>query len=142
MTYDMTSVTMDSAQLIRSIEQQLENIQSFDEDLAWQYECDLYYDHNDDEEPQPIVELFTPELLENLTQIAMNGHDQTPVTMEFSYEEHVILNDMLLHASEAMNFAIPSIYELPENSEIRQRYETVERLRQFSFALWAKRFGN
>ena len=29
-----------------------------------------------------------------------------------------------------------------EDSEIRQRYETVERLRQFSFALWAKRFGN
>ena len=142
MTYDMTSVTIDSAQLIRSIEQQLENIQSFDEDLAWQYECELYYDHNDDEEPQPIVELFTPELLENLTQIAMNGHDQTPVTMEFSFEEHALLNDMLLHASEAMDFSIPSIYELPEDSEIRQRYETVERLRQFSFALWAKRFGN
>jgi hypothetical protein len=61
---------MDQSQLIRSIEQQLENIQCFDEDLAYQYDCELYYDCNDDEEPQPIVERFTPELLEQLTTIA------------------------------------------------------------------------
>jgi len=55
-------------QLIRSIEQQLENLMTLDEDLAWEYECQLYYDCNDDEEPKPIVELFTPELLDKLTQ--------------------------------------------------------------------------
>jgi hypothetical protein len=55
-------------QLIRSIEQQLENLMTLDEDLAWEYECQLYYDCNDDEEPKPIVELFTPELLDKLIQ--------------------------------------------------------------------------
>jgi len=83
-----------------------------------------------------------PNQMETLEINETNYCDKTSVTMEFSYEEHNLLNDMLLHASEAMDFAIPSIYDLPEDSEIRQRYETVERLRQFSFALWTKRFGN
>lgn len=52
-------------QLIRSIEQQLENLMTLDDDLAYQYECDLYYADID----EPIVELFTPELLEELTQL-------------------------------------------------------------------------
>lgn len=60
---------MNQAQLIRSIEQQLENLMLLDEDLYYEYDCDLYYDCNDDEEPKPIVELFTPELLEKLEQI-------------------------------------------------------------------------
>ena len=63
-----TAQTMSQAQLIRSIEQQLENLMTLDEDLAWEYECQLYYDCNDDEEPKPIVELFTVELLDKLTQ--------------------------------------------------------------------------
>jgi len=53
-------------QLIRSIEQQLENLMTLDDDLAYQYECNLYYADKIDE---PIVELFTPELLEELTQL-------------------------------------------------------------------------
>ena len=60
---------MDQEQLIRSIGQQLENLAHFDDDLAYQYECELYYDCNDDEEPVPIVENFTPKLLEELTQL-------------------------------------------------------------------------
>jgi hypothetical protein len=39
---------------------------TIDEDLAYQYECELYYDCNDDEEPVPIVENFTSELLAEL----------------------------------------------------------------------------
>ena len=53
-------------QLIRSIEQQLENLMLLDNDLAWEYECVLYYDSNEDEEPVRIVELFTPQLLKEL----------------------------------------------------------------------------
>lgn len=53
-------------QLVRSIEQQLENLMTLDDDLAYQYECDLYYSDKIDE---PIIELFTPELLEELTQL-------------------------------------------------------------------------
>ena len=52
-------------QLIRSIEQQLENLMTLDEDLSYQYECDLYYADID----EPIVELFTPELLDELTTL-------------------------------------------------------------------------
>ena len=58
-------MTETQAQLIRSIEQQLENLMTLDDDLAYQYECDLYYADKIDE---PIVELFTPELLDKLTQ--------------------------------------------------------------------------
>ena len=56
-------------QLIRSVEQQLENLMLLDDDLAYQYECELYYDCNDDEEPTPIVENFTPELLTELENL-------------------------------------------------------------------------
>ena len=137
----MTTSELTKDQLISSIEQQLENIQSFDGDLAWEYECELYYDHNDGEEPQPIVELFTPELLENLTEIAMNGHDKKPVMLEFSYEEHDLLNSILCHAIDGMDLAIPCIYDLPEDSEIRQRYELLEHMKNHSYSLWAQRFN-
>lgn len=60
---------MTQEQLIRSIEQQLENLAHFDDDLAWEYECALYYDCNENEEPQPIVENFTPELLTELENL-------------------------------------------------------------------------
>ena len=65
---------MNQAQLIRSIEQQLENLMLFDEDLAYEYECDLYYDCNEDEEPQPIVENFTLKLLTELEKV-VNEYD-------------------------------------------------------------------
>lgn len=55
---------MTQEQLIRSIEQQLENLMTLDEDLEYQYECDLYYDND-----EPIQECFTPELLEELTSL-------------------------------------------------------------------------
>ena len=60
---------MNQEQLIRCIEQQLENLMLLDEDLEYQYECELYYDCNDDEEPKPIVENFTPELLVKLEKL-------------------------------------------------------------------------
>ncbi len=60
---------MSQAQLIRSIEQQLENLMLLDDDLAYQYDCDLYYDCNEGEEPKPIVENFTPQLLIELENL-------------------------------------------------------------------------
>ena len=62
-------MTETQEQLIRSIEQQLDNLMSIDYDLAWEYECELYYDCNDDEEPVPILEKFTPELLNELERV-------------------------------------------------------------------------
>jgi hypothetical protein len=57
---------MTQDQLIRSIEQQLENLAHFDGDLAYDYECDLYYADKIDE---PIKERFTPELLIELENL-------------------------------------------------------------------------
>lgn len=65
----MVEVEMTQEQLISSIEQQLENLMHFDDDLAYQYDCDLYYEVADDEEPIPIVEAFTPELLKELEDL-------------------------------------------------------------------------
>jgi len=57
---------MTQDQLVRSIEQQLENLMHFDDDLAYEYECNLYYADKIDE---PIVERFTPELLKELEDL-------------------------------------------------------------------------
>jgi hypothetical protein len=68
-------------QLIRSIEQQLENLMHFDDDLAYQYDCDLYYEVADDEEPIPIVEKFTPELLKELEDLVYEL-DNEPIEID------------------------------------------------------------
>lgn len=60
---------MTQEQLIQSIEQQLENLMALDDDLAYQYDLELYYDCNDDEEPVRIIEAFTPELLAELEKV-------------------------------------------------------------------------
>lgn len=67
------AMTETQEQLIRSIEQLLENLMTIDEDLAYEYECELYYDCNDDEEPFPIVENFTPELLAELEKVVYDN---------------------------------------------------------------------
>lgn len=68
--------------------------------------------------------------------------NQKPVTMEFTYEEHDLLNSILCHAADGMYLAIPCIYDLPKDSEIRQRYEMLEEMRNRSYDLWKNRFGN
>lgn len=60
----MEVVEMNQAQLINSIEQQLENLMHFDGDLADDFELMLY-----DDQEQPIIKNFTPQVLEQLTQI-------------------------------------------------------------------------
>lgn len=57
---------MNQEQLIRCIEQQLENLMLLDDDLAYQYECNLYYRNKIDE---PITKNFTPELLTELESV-------------------------------------------------------------------------
>jgi len=71
-----------------------------------------------------------------------NYYDQQPVTIEFTYEEHDLLNSILCHAVDGMDLAIPCIYDLPEDSEIRKRYEMLEHMKNHSYSLWAQRFGN
>ena len=71
-----------------------------------------------------------------------NYCDRTPVSMEFSFEEHDLFNSILTHALDGMDLAIPCIYDLAENSESLQRYEMLEHMRNHSYSLWANRFGN
>ena len=67
-------------------------------------------------------------------------HDQSPVKMEFTYEEHDFLNNILVHAMDGMDLAIRSIYDLQEDSEILQRYRMLASIRNRSYDLWAERF--
>jgi hypothetical protein len=62
---------MTQEQLIRSIEQQLENLMLLDDDLSHDYDLLLY-----DDQEQPIIKNFTPQVLEQLTQIVYElDHD-------------------------------------------------------------------
>ena len=69
-------------------------------------------------------------------------HDQSPVKMEFTYEEHDLLNSILNHAQESYDFvaAYCDISDLPEDSEIRKRYKMLESLRNRSWELWSGRY--
>lgn len=67
--------------------------------------------------------------------------DQTPIKMEFTYEEHDLLNSILNHAQESFDFAMEYDYrDLPKDSEIRKRYKMLESLRNRSWELWSGRF--
>ena len=71
-----------------------------------------------------------------------NYCDQQTVTMEFTFEEHNLLNDILCHALDGMYIAVPSICELPRDNEIRERYEMLDEMKEKSYKLWSQRFGN
>ena len=71
----------------------------------------------------------------------INCCDQQPVTMEFTFKEHDLLNSILCHAVDGMDLAIPYIYDLHEDSEIRQRYDMLEHMKNHSYSLWAQRFN-
>jgi len=76
------------------------------------------------------------------TELIKDYYNKQPVTMEFTVEEHDLLNSILCHAVDGMDLAIPCLYDLPEDSEIRQRYEMLDRIKKYSYSLWAQRFGN
>ena len=70
------------------------------------------------------------------------SYDTTPITMESTADEHDLLNNILVHAIDGMDLAIPCIYDLPEDSESLQRYEMLERMKNHSCSLWAHRFNS
>ena len=68
-------------------------------------------------------------------------HDQTPIKMEFTYEEHDLLTSILNHAQESYDFAMDYDYrDLPEDSDVLRRYKILESLRNRSWELWSGRF--
>lgn len=81
-------------------------------------------------------------IMETIELTKENYCDQKSITMEFTFEEHDLMNSILCHAIDGMDLAIPCIYDLPEDSEIRQRYEMLKHMKNHSYSLWAQRFGN
>ena len=72
-----------------------------------------------------------------------NYCDQKSVTMEFTFEEHDLLKQILIHSIDSFDIAMNGfIYELPKDSEIRQRYEMLEHMSSKICDLWKNRFGN
>ena len=70
-------------------------------------------------------------------------HDQSPITMEFTYEEHELLTSILNHAQESYDFVATSwdFHNLPEDSEILKRFEMLQSLRNRSWELWDERYS-
>jgi len=66
-------------------------------------------------------------------------HDQSPVKMEITYEEHDFLNSILNHAQESFDL-VDAYWELPEDSEVRKRYKMLKTLRDRSYELWSERY--
>jgi len=68
--------------------------------------------------------------------------DQSPIQMEFTYEEHDFLISILNHAQESYDFAMEYDYrDLPEDSDILRRYNMLESLRNRSRQLWSGRYN-
>ena len=64
------------------------------------------------------------------------------MTMELTFEEHDLLNEILCHALDGIYVACPNLHELPKDSEIRQRFGMLEQIRHKSHQLWNKRYGS
>ncbi len=75
---------------------------------------------------------------------ADNYCNQQPVTMEFTFEEHDLLNNVLNQALDTIDFTLgnSSIYDFDKESEIRQRYMMLDEMKNRSYSIWSQRFGN
>ena len=69
--------------------------------------------------------------------------DQNDLNVTLTFTEHEMLVDVLLQAVEMMNFACPNKYfDLPMDSEVIQRFSTIENLRERFNESWSDRFTN
>jgi hypothetical protein len=66
---------------------------------------------------------------------------QGDIQVTLTFAEHELMNDVLMQASTAFDFACPyGFHELPIDSEIVQRYTMIENLRERFNTLWSDRF--
>lgn len=85
--------------------------------------------------------MYSLDVTDGLT--AENYCDQKPITMNFTFEEHDLLNDILNHAIESFDFvAFLDEDELPEDGEIMKRKRMLENIKNRSFQLWKTRFDS
>lgn len=69
----------------------------------------------------------------------MNHND---IIITLTESQHELLLDVLTHAQDAMNLALPfdGLYELPLNNSIVQKYTMTENLKELLQELWLDRF--
>jgi hypothetical protein len=69
--------------------------------------------------------------------------DQNDLNITLTYTEHEMLCDVLLQAVEIISFACPyGYFDLPMDSELIQRFSTIENLRERFNHAWSDRFNN
>jgi hypothetical protein len=69
--------------------------------------------------------------------------DQNDFNITLTYTEHEMLCDVLLQAVEIISFACPyGYFDLPMDSELIQRFSTIENLRERFNHAWSDRFNN
>lgn len=69
--------------------------------------------------------------------------DESPVIIEYTMEEHELLNSIMVAALDSIDtIAYGEIYDLPKDSPIRIRYELLNSMRQRSLELWSQRWDN
>lgn len=85
--------------------------------------------------------MYSLDVTDGLT--AENYCNQNPIIMNFTFEEHDLLNDILNHAIESFDFvAFLNEGELPEYGQIMKRKRMLENIKNRSFQLWKTRFDN
>jgi len=69
--------------------------------------------------------------------------DQNDVNVTFTFAEHEMMCDLLCQAATIMDFASPySMFDLPIDSDVVQRYSMIENLRERFNTSWSDRFDN
>jgi len=72
-----------------------------------------------------------------------NYCDQKPITIELSFHEHDVINQILNHALDAYDLTgYNEIFDLPDDSPVKQKYNMILELRERSYSLWMHRFDN
>lgn len=72
-----------------------------------------------------------------------NYCDQKPVAIQFSYDEHLLLNHVLDYVLDAYEFVqYEDLHDLPENSTTLQKYQNILSLKEIIHQQWIKRFDN
>ena len=72
-----------------------------------------------------------------------NYCDQKPISIEFSFVEHDMLKQILNHALDAYDFTgYSEIFDLPDDSQVKRKYDMILELKERAHALWMHRFNN
>jgi hypothetical protein len=67
--------------------------------------------------------------------------NQNDIQVTLTFAEHEMINDALMQAVSAIEFACPyGYFDLPMESELIQRFSMIENLRERFNTLWTDRF--